>query len=295
MSENKPQEATMIATLGGQPQVVTFALDYLIERGKRRNEVISEVIVLCLSPRDDRLKRSQDRLREELNTAYTDQNSDVQFQEIRVHGRPVVDVRNSQAVNDVSQFVNNLIYQQKSMGRILHVCVSGGRRFLSLLTVNVATLHFQQLDKLWHMYTSDVYQAMAKGGKMMHFPEDYTPNDFQLIEVPVLPLGQYFPGFQATTSVMDKRIEIDIVEERRCQSVVKELTERQLATLKAFSMGLTRKQVAEELTISMATVDQYKTVVYDVCRAVWNYPESQRLNTSFLVTKFSNYQFPRPQ
>lgn len=38
--------STMIATLGGQPQVITFALDALLNRG----EQIVEVVVLHLAP-----------------------------------------------------------------------------------------------------------------------------------------------------------------------------------------------------------------------------------------------------
>lgn len=285
-------DATMIATLGGQPQVVTFALDELIKREAVTGEKISEVIVLCLSPRDERLQRSHDTLKAELNyyQPYVDRELKVRFEPVRVHGRPIVDVRNRQAVNDVSQFINNLIFQQKANNRVLHVCVSGGRRFLSLLTINIATLNFQHLDKLWHMYTSDQYQKLARHGQLMHLPQGYTPNDFHLMEVPVLPLGQYFPSSQ-TITVSERRFEIDQQEHKRCQEVIRQLTGRQVDTLREFSKGLSREEVARELTIAVSTVDQYKTTVYDVCRLVWNYPDKKSLNTSFLVTKFSNYPF----
>jgi hypothetical protein len=43
--EHRPA-STMIAALGGQPQVITFALDALLGRG----EQIVEVVVLHLAP-----------------------------------------------------------------------------------------------------------------------------------------------------------------------------------------------------------------------------------------------------
>ncbi len=44
----------MLATLGGQPQVVTFALDGLRARG----ETISEVYVLHLAPDNERIRHA---------------------------------------------------------------------------------------------------------------------------------------------------------------------------------------------------------------------------------------------
>jgi CRISPR-associated protein Csx14 len=47
-------EKILVVTMGGQAQVVTFALDWLLLQG----ESIREVIVLHLSPEDDRTRRA---------------------------------------------------------------------------------------------------------------------------------------------------------------------------------------------------------------------------------------------
>ena len=52
MTSITPQ-TTLIATLGGQPQIITFALDYLLEQ----HTPIHGVIVVYLSPRNERLQK----------------------------------------------------------------------------------------------------------------------------------------------------------------------------------------------------------------------------------------------
>ena len=49
---NLPKPTTLVATLGGQPQVVTLALDALLAQGVP----VSELILLYLSPENDRIQ-----------------------------------------------------------------------------------------------------------------------------------------------------------------------------------------------------------------------------------------------
>ena len=58
---------TLLATLGGQPQVVTFTLDLLLQRGFP----ISEVIVIHPQAAHPRLQHSLDRLNAEFDTITT--------------------------------------------------------------------------------------------------------------------------------------------------------------------------------------------------------------------------------
>jgi hypothetical protein len=52
------QRVTLLATLGGQPQVVTFALDLLLARGIP----IRDVLVVHLADPSPRLRRARERL-----------------------------------------------------------------------------------------------------------------------------------------------------------------------------------------------------------------------------------------
>ena len=58
MTSHLATDSVMVATIGGQPQVVTFALDALLARG----EQVREVVVLHLSPRNPRFGRALSRL-----------------------------------------------------------------------------------------------------------------------------------------------------------------------------------------------------------------------------------------
>ena len=55
---NQSQGSIMMATLGGQTQVITFALDALLDRG----EDIRELIVLYLSAKGSRLNQALAKL-----------------------------------------------------------------------------------------------------------------------------------------------------------------------------------------------------------------------------------------
>ena len=60
------REVTLVATLGGQPQVVTFALDALLARGY----TVAEVQVVYLEARTRRLQTAVARLKHELEGGY---------------------------------------------------------------------------------------------------------------------------------------------------------------------------------------------------------------------------------
>lgn len=278
--------AIMIATLGGQPQIITFALDALLKQGAP----ISHVVVIYLNSHHPRFQQATSRLRQELQgEQYRDRGITYEFVALKIGNRYLGDIRTEAEVDASSRFINDLIDSYKSKRQTLHVCVSGGRRILGLLTMATAILSFQHQDKLWHMFTHDDIQTEAQGGNIMHLPTGFTAADFQLIEVPVLPLGHYFANLRNFSGVAGQRKALDQVEQERCQKVIDQLTEREQGILKALVEGLTRKQVADTLSLSIKTVDQYKTTVYEACRIAWAVPESQPLNQSFVITKFRDF------
>src|SRR5574340_113683 len=60
-----PTTKTLVTTMGGQAQVVTFALDWLLAQG----ESIDQVIVLHLSPEDPRVNKALSQLAAEFSRA----------------------------------------------------------------------------------------------------------------------------------------------------------------------------------------------------------------------------------
>jgi CRISPR-associated protein Csx14 len=280
---------TMIGTLGGQPQVLTFALDALLADGVP----VANCVVLHFAAANRRIKRSLDKLAAEfVNGRYRERPLSLQLYPIRANGQTVHDIYDEGDANTAWEAINQLIIDLKNARHTLHVCISGGRRVLGLLTMSAAMLHFGHQDVLWHMYTPDDLHRAADEGAIMHPPPDA---GFRLIRVPMMPWGSYFPALRQlarpTAAERDvlaaPRAALDYAEEARKRAVLHRLTERQTEVLFAFAGGLNPQQVAERLFISIKTVDTHKTVILAECRNAWNLPEDAYLDYRFLADTFA--------
>ncbi len=281
---------TLIATLGGQPQVVTFALDALLARG----EPINEVVVVHLSPAQPRMRRALDRLAAEFpRNIYLGRSCRYRTVPIRAQDRVVEDILDEPSARAVLATMHELVALLKQQGRTLHLCIAGGRRIMGLMAISAAMLHFGHEDRLWHVFSPDEFQERADEGAIMHArPED----GVRLIQVPLVPWGAYFPGLRALASLTpaealqaQTRL-MDAAERARCQAVISRLTERQVEVLRAFAAGGTPQPVADQLCISVKTVDSHKSVILAECRTAWGLPEDgPRLDYHFLRERFGPY------
>ncbi|MBX7250979.1 MAG: LuxR C-terminal-related transcriptional regulator [Candidatus Promineofilum sp.] len=287
MAASKP--ITVVATLGGQPQVVTFALDALLQ-----DYTIKEMIVLYLASSDERMVRALGKLAAEFKgNHYRGYSIPFQALPIGAGHQPLADIYDESDADAVFQFVYSLIVQLKAEGRMLHVCISGGRRILGLLTLSAAMLHFGHQDRLWHMYTPPEWQAEAHDGALMHLPAD---SGFQMIQVPMMAWGRYLPGLRdfvhpiADGDVLARpRRLLDAVERARCRAVVERLTPRQQDVLRLLAGGLHPRAAAEALSIEPSTVDSHKTVILAECRNEWALPDEVWLDYRFLQERFEMY------
>ena len=281
------KQTTLVATLGGQPQVVTFALDALLAR----QIPITELIVLHFAPSSTRLQTALATLAREF--------SEGPYGGIRFRPYPIQstshrldDIRDEIDANATWDVVNQLLIDLKNNHHNLHICISGGRRILGLLTMSAAMLHFGHQDVLWHMYTPDEWQQQSRGGAMMHLPSD---SGFQLIRVPMMPWGSYFPALKQLIRpneadvLAGPRAALDHAEKARCQAVIDQLTDRQREVLFAFADGLNPQLVAEKLVITIKTVDSHKTAILAECRNAWALPDEEWLDYRFIADKFEKF------
>jgi CRISPR-associated protein Csx14 len=291
-----PSDYVMIATLGGQAQVVTFALDALLARDEHIQEVI--VVYLASYAESHRTRRALAQLSAEFaDDVYAGRPCRLRPVPLRHQGQKLDDIRDETAANAAWSAVYTLIADLKSQGQCLHACISGGRRMLALLAMSAAMLHFDHNDRLWHMYTPLAFLERARDGAILHArPED----GVQLIPVPLAPWGAYFPALRSLTqaspleAVVAQTQWLDRSEQMRCRAVVEALTSRQLDTLKAFAAGQNPQQVAETLCVTVKTVHAHKTVILAECRNAWGLPDGFRLDYYFLREKFGLYfQLPR--
>ncbi|MFL5625006.1 MAG: CRISPR-associated ring nuclease, partial [Ktedonobacteraceae bacterium] len=169
----------LLATLGGQPQVVTFTLDLLLQR----KIPIHEVIVVHPVP-DERLQHSIACLNTEfLGDYYRLNGQNIRFstRTLKYYEQPINDIVDEQTADGTLNTMDELIRNLKQQRCIIHFSISGGRRLMSFLSFSAALLNFEPADRLWHLYTPDEVQQRATNGAIMHAsPKD----DVRLIEIP---------------------------------------------------------------------------------------------------------------
>ena len=287
-----PRPTTLIATLGRQPQVVTFALDALLAR----NIAITEVVAVYLPYDRARLATACTLLETEFhqNQRYRSRNIRFVTHRLRSSMRDLADIRDKSDANAAWEAIRDLIVHLKNRQHVLHICISGGRRMLGLMTMSAAMLYFGHQDTLWHMHSPQDLQEQARDGALLHVPDS---SGFQLIPVPMMPWGSYFPLLRQlgdpSTPLDDvlaaPRQVLDETELARCKAVVKALTLRQREVLFAFAHGRNPQQVAQQLAISIRTVDSHKTAILRECRNVWDIPEDAWLDYRFVAEKFGSF------
>ena len=210
--------STLICTLGGQPQIVTFALDYLLARAER----IREVFVLYVLPADGRVDRSLRKLYAEFKDGtYRGQACQFQARAIRQAGHVLPGIRTAAEAEQVRQTVFSLIADLKRANRSLHLCIAGGPRMMGLMALSASMLHCGHEDKVWHIYTEPNFLEQVRDGAVMH---DETGERVQLVQVPLVPWGAYFPNFSLIAHTPAEALTAQVAwldqdERRRCQAV----------------------------------------------------------------------------
>lgn len=281
-------ETTLIVTMGGQAQVVTFALDWLLAQ----DEVIREVVVLHLLPKDERTRDAVYQVSAEFSgDRYQGRPCRLRLVPIRGERDKLTDIRDETDAEATWQTVYHLVSQLKTQGRPLHLCIAGGRRMMALLALSAAMLLCGHQDRVWHMYTpADLLEA-AQNGAIMHVDPD---QGVRLIQVPVVPWGTYFPVLRELVqspaqAIATRTAWLDEAEQARCQAVLDRLTDRQEEVLRLLATGQTPQDVAEQLTITMITVNSHKRVILSECRIAWNLPDDTWLSYHFIRDKFGRY------
>ena len=283
-------ESTLICTMGGQAQIVTFALDLLLRRG----EVVREVVVLHLAPAGGRVEAALEKLRAEFNgDHYEGRPCRFRHLALRRGGDLLAAMQSEADAEAARQLIHDLITGLKQAGRVLHLSIAGGPRLLALMTLSVATMRCGHQDKIWHMYTEPDFLARAQEGAIMH---DEGGDQVRLIPVPVVPWGVYFPAlqtlYQTPAEVLRAQTAwLDETDRRRCRQVWEGLKTRPRTReiLQLLAAGQTPQSVAEQLAISIKTLDTHKTTILAECRLAWGFPENSWLDYHFLREKFGAF------
>jgi CRISPR-associated protein Csx14 len=277
----------LLATMGGQPQIVTFTLDLLLQR----NIPISEVHIV--HPSTPRINRAVELLSNEFLGDHYRNGQVIYFQShvLRHDGQPLEDLNDETRADDVLNTMHDLIRSFKERHCIVNFSITGGRRLMSILSMSAAILSLDLDDHMWHIYTPDTLRERARDGAILHVAQE---EGVRLIEVPLTRLSE---DVRATLSsdasareiIRAQEEQVEAEERARCERIVSQLTRRRLEVLMAFAEGLHPAQVAEKLSISMPTVSTHTTVLLALCRDIWPMRERERLDYRFLQLKFARY------
>ncbi len=283
---------TLVATLGGQPQVVTFTLDLLLRHGVS----IGEVIVIHPQAAQPRLRHAL----ECLNAEFTEDHYQIDGQKLNCHFRPKIleldhtplaDITDNTTAKGTRETIYSFFEELKQQPRHIHLSVTGGRRLMSLLAISAAQLKFGSFDHIWHIYTPEHIKELVKDGRQMHVPANAGVN---LIEVPFFPLGDYFsalsqPHSSAQTTEYSGKAQMDAQQRAQCDSFVQKARPRQLDVLRGIANGLTIQEIADQLCLSIKTVYNHKDALIDLCAEVWDPSENGPFDQRFLYKHFSRY------
>lgn len=296
MTGHRIAPCTLVATLGGQPQVVTFTLDLLLAR----NEPVDQVVIVYLA--SGRRYQEAHRLLagEFAGDRYAGRPCHLRSLPIRmpvsaggdrIQAKEVelADVRTPEEVEAVRAAFFQLLAELKAGGHRLHLSLSGGRRIMALTALAAAMQHLTPADRIWHLYTSPELTEQARGGAVLHAPRE---TDTRLIEVPFVPWAAYFPGLRPLLDGSGPALRhawLDETERERCQRVWSHLTPRQRQALRLLASGMTREATARRMGIAVTTVDSHLKVILRKCLLAWDESEVGRLNLSFLREYFGPF------
>lgn len=278
--------STLVATMGGQPQVVTFVLDELLRMG----EVVNRVYILHPLVGDSRMRNAHLHIMQEFTSRmYRGHPCAMTMVPLR-HGTVGVEqIDRQEFANAAWHAAQSLLRQLKSERSPLHLCVTGGPRMLGMLALSVASLCFDHGDQIWHLFTERALRTQADGGAIMHVdPTD----DVRLLRVPAPMLGLLFPPmrdlFVGDPQRLIQSMQADPDAPRR-SAVLAQLTPRQLEVLTLFAQGRTPPEVQSSLNLSAQGVSSHLTVVFKVCREIWSLPEDYRLTYHWIREKFGDW------
>lgn len=269
---SKGVQATLIASVGSKPQLVTLALDLLLARG----EGVSQVVVIHTSLERPTTRASIARLGSEFALTYPD----ARLRPVCLcddGGRPLDDVTSEAAVREAFRVLYREIRAAKGAGRRVHLSIAGGRKALAVYGVAAAQLLFDEGDAAWHLDSDPpVIESQA-----LHAP----PGQTRLVPVPVLRWSQVSPLLTELAQIEDpfdavqtqrKRLREDAG--RRAQEFVSGVlspAEREVVLL-VVREGLTNRQIGQRLCRSPRTVGHQLSSAYGKLREFYGLSAADR-------------------
>jgi hypothetical protein len=259
-----PHQATLIATVDQDPEVVLTSLDWLARAGWP----LSSVVALCAglersrqqaAARDiqERIKRGMPRAEGKIEPVVVPLTAD---------GRAVRDIRSAREAAAVFRAICALVEAEHGARRAVHLSLAGALAGVSALCVAAAHLLFDSSDHLWLVSASDAEERdQARGG--------HAVPGAALVALPVLRLSLLSPAIRMLIEAPDGAggaAGYRALEYRaRCRLFLDQLTpaERGIVERLVRDPSLSNLEIGACLHYSGRVVGNYLTAVYDKARA----------------------------
>jgi len=273
----------LIATLGVEPQVVTIALDSLLNQGKN----IKEATVLYTE--HPAILEALTILEEEFKAGA--------YPGISFHARvissgdgPVKDFQSEAELRGLLRTLYAEIRQARQKKQPIHLCISGGRKVMGVMAMTVAQLLFGPDDRVWYLIT----EGWKPGaGRQLHADGSVQT---RLVPVPVLRWQEAGTLMQAVTELDDPREMLawyhrltKRAEEKRQDEFIKHwLTPAERRVTKLACRGFDNATIAARLEKQEQTVANQLRNVYEKLREWLGFPD-YNVDRSVLIARFAPY------
>ncbi|MCS7051617.1 MAG: CRISPR-associated protein Csx14 [Thermomicrobium sp.] len=247
----------LVATLGHEPQVVTVALDLLLQQARQIRTVT--VVHTTSSAVLDSLRA----IREEFASG---RYPATQFRSVPIHGEAgwLDDFRTEADVRGMLATLYRTVREAKRAHAVVHLSLAGGRKVMSVAAMVVAQLLFGPEDCVWHLLS----EGWSPGSRRrMHLQSGEVA---YLVAVPVLRWTDSRVMLEAIAALDDPAEAIQRYEEivrgerarRRREFVDRWLTPAERNVVRLACLGLDNAAIARRLGRSERTVANQLSAVY---------------------------------
>lgn len=265
-------DATLIATLGAEPQVVALCADHLSARGAR----LTDVVVLHTTPPIVAL--------DGLRRHFAAQPDGPRFAPIPL---PIADVLTA---GDIEQFGAALyaeLRRRVAAGQRVHLLLAGGRKPMAMVGMSVAQLLLGRDDHVWYLASNEGLRLSGR----------YTPGPGDTVELVEIPLARFSPApprFLRSFAADSPNEALRVAGEQAAQQlehfVQHELTraEREVAALVVQELA-TVGEIAARLHKSPKTVTNQLNAVYSKLESTFGLQPDIGLKREFLRRELAPY------
>lgn len=267
-SQGKVKNASLIATLGTEPQVITASFDLIQAHGGK----IIQVKVIHTYSSNSPIEAAIQRLETEFKDNPALASTALQMVPIMdAYNQPLRDVETRSASEAAFRTLYKCVHEAKQAEQKVHLVIAGGRKSMAVFGMAAAQMLFDEDDRLWHLYSAGEFLKSRR----LHPAEG---DDVQLIPIPVILWSSVSPVFTHLKQVDDpfKALErinaLQLVERTRLaeQFVTQKLTtQEEKAVALLVQKGMTYDEIARKLHKSERTVEQQLRSAYQKAGEFW--------------------------